>query len=120
MDTEININTLHNEMDWLQKVIDQVIKSYLLQEGHENNWYDIPLPDLSESESAYAQLVKKWELGIYERLALSLAMAPHVYPEILDVFFGKNGIYDRGFTEFGGVTGKNHSGFLPTAQTLCF
>lgn len=29
-------------------------------------------------------------------------------------------MYDRGFTEFGGMVDKNHSGFLPTGQTLCF
>jgi len=120
MGTKLNIETLQNEMGWLQNVINQVVSSYLMQEGHENNWKDVPLPDLTAAETPYAQFVRKWELGMYERLALALAMAPHIRPEILDIFFGKNGIYDRGFTEFGGVTDKSHSGFLPTGQTLCF
>ncbi|WCT10028.1 ATP-binding protein [Mucilaginibacter jinjuensis] len=111
---------LQQEMDWLQQVIDQVIKTYLMQEGHENNWLDIAPQDLSEIDSPYAASVKDWRLDIYGRLALVLAMAPHVRPDVLDVFFGKNQIYDRGFTEFGGVVDKNHSGFLPTGQTLCF
>lgn len=120
MDSESSIKALHDEIDWLQAVIDQVIRSYLLQEGHEKNWMDIPLPGLSVSAGYYAELVIEWNLGVYERLALALVLAPHLRPEVLDVFFGKNQIYDRGFTEFGGITDRNHSGFLPTGQTLCF
>lgn len=120
MDTKDSIIVIHNEIDWLQSVIDQVIRSYLLQEGHEKSWLDIPLPDLSETDCPYATTVKEWQLDVYARLALALAMAPHIRPEVLDVFFGKNQVYDRGFTEFGGVTDKNHSGFLPTGQTFCF
>jgi len=91
-----------------------------MQEGYEKSWLDIPLPDLQEVDCPYADVVNKWELDVYGRLALALAMAPHIRPEILDIFFGKNQIYDRGFTEFGGVVDKNHSGFLPTGQTLYF
>lgn len=120
MKTSANIAALHREMDWLQEVIGQVIKSYFLQEGHEQRWYEIPLPDVEEEESAYASSVRKWELDIFGRLALALALAPHLRPEALDVFFGRNQLYDRGFTEFGGVTDKNHSGFIPTGQTYCF
>ena len=120
METNQALKTLHQELDWLQLVIDQVICSYLMQDGHENHWLDIPMPDLSELNSPYSNAVKEWNLNVYHRLALALSMAPHIRPEMLDIFFGKNQIYDRGFTEFGGVTDKNHSGFLPTGQTLCF
>jgi AAA+ superfamily predicted ATPase len=120
MDTNASINVLYAEIDWLQNVIDQVIKTYLLQDGHENNWLDIPLPDLTETDAHYATIVSKWQLDVYGRLALALTMAPHIRPEVLDIFFGKNQLYDRGFTEFGGVIDKSHSGFLPTGQTLCF
>lgn len=112
--------TLHREIDWLQTVIDKVISCYLLQDGHEGHWLDIPPPDLSAADCPYALAVKQWDLDVYGRLAVALAMAPHLRPEALDIFFGKNQIYDRGFTEFGGVTDKNYSGFLPTGQTLCF
>lgn len=115
-----NIHDLNNELQWLEAVIDQVIKTYLLQDGHENNWQDIPIPDLTHSQSAYAVKINEWDLNKYSRLALSLGLAPHLKPELLDVFFGKNQLYDRGFTEFGGVLDKNHSGFLPTGQTFAF
>lgn len=120
MEPKTNITILHEELDWLEKVIQQVISSYLLQEGHENDWHDIPLPDLTMENGTYASLVNEWNLNTYERLAIALCLAPHLRPELLDIFFGKNGIYDRGFTEFGGVIDKNHSGFIPTGQTLAF
>ncbi|UPZ14776.1 ATP-binding protein [Flavobacterium humidisoli] len=122
METNPNIISLYNEMDWLQKVIDQVICSYLLQEGHENRWQDIPLPEANAEteDSVYYKKIIEWNLNLYERLCLALILAPQIKPEILDIFFSKNAMYDRGFTEFGGVINKNHSGFLPTGQTLSF
>lgn len=115
-----SIATLAAEMEWLSAVIDQVIKSYFLQEGHEKDWLAIPVPELGDKEDHFAKAAKKWELSIFERLALALAMAPHLKPEVLDIFFGKNQVYDRGFTEFGGMAEKSHSGFIPTGQTFCF
>src|SRR6188474_1037040 len=112
-----SLDILQKEMEWLSAVIEQVIKSYFLQEGHEKDWLHIPLPDLSRHKDPYSSYVSKWKLSQLERLALALAIAPHFKPEVLDILFGKNRIYDRGFTEFGGITDKNHSGFLPTGQT---
>ncbi len=112
--------TLQNEMDWLQNVINQAISTYLQHEGEQPHWTEIPVPDLEDVDSPYANTIKKWQLDKYQRLALALALAPHIRPEALDIFFGQNKIYDRGFTEFGGIVDKEHSGFLPTGQTLLF
>jgi AAA+ superfamily predicted ATPase len=120
MEPNSSFAVLLEEVAWLQSVIDQAIKTYLMHEGHENNWQDIPMPDLNEIDCSYSNAIMGWELNNYSRLALVLAIAPHVKPEILDVFLSKNQIYDKGFTEFGGVIDKNHSGFLPTGQTLSF
>ncbi|MGG8497000.1 ATP-binding protein [Tenacibaculum sp. TC6] len=120
METNGNIEALHREVLWLQEVIHNVISTYLEHEGERPHWTEIPQPDLVNKESVYATCIQKWKLTIYERLALVLALTPQLKPEILDVFFGRNKIYDRGFTEFGGVIDKNHSGFLPTGQTLLF
>lgn len=117
---QTNLSALHAELDWLNLVIEQVIRSYLKQDGHELRWDDIPIPELTENQSIYADLVKKWSLDHYERLALALTLAPHLRPDLLDVFFGLNALYERGFTEFGGVTDKAYSGFIPTGQTLNF
>lgn len=115
-----NLAELYAELDWLEQVIDQVICSYLKRDGHEAHWSDIAVPDLSQGAGVYAHLVRDWSLNSHERLALALAMAPHLRPQLLDVFFGLNATHNRAFTEFGGVTDKTYSGFLPTGQTLNF
>lgn len=114
------LSVLRQEIDWLEAVIAQCMASYFLQEGHEKQWATIPMPDLSSLDCPYATTVKNWQLDQYARLALALSMAPHLRPEVLDVFLTKNQLYDRSFTEFGGLTGQTQHGFLPTAQTLCF
>src|SRR3569833_2813277 len=120
MQTDHNIRVLEREIDWLQTVIDQAICTYLLQEGHENSWLDIPLPDLSKTPCPYSDSITEWGLDIYERLVLSLVLVFHQRPEVLDILLGKNQVYDRCITEFGDIVDKGHSGFLPTGQTLCF
>ncbi len=115
-----NLHAVYRELDWLEKVIAQVICSYLKQDGHEKKWQDITAPPITINASIYTDLVHRWSLNTYERLALALALAPSVRPELLDVFFGLNALYNRSFSEFGGVTDKAFSGFLPTGQTLNF
>ena len=120
METNEYIHSIQEEIDWLQNVINQVISSYLQHEGAETHWTILPMPDLSETDSPFATTVNEWNLTNLERIALALAIVPHIRPEALDIFFGQNKIYNRGFTEFGGVIDKGHSGFLPTGQTLFF
>lgn len=114
-----NVVVLFREMMWLSQVINQVICSYLKQEGHERHWVDISPPEL-EQGTPYADLIIDWQLSLFDRLALALAMAPSVKPDTLDIFFGLNSLIDRPFTEFGGVSDKAFSGFIPTGQTLNF
>lgn len=116
--TEQNLQALHRELDWLGAVISQVICRYLKQEGHEQHWTELEPPDLYAS--VYHDLIQNWQLNIFERLALALTLAPHLKPETLDIFFGVNQLTGRGFSEFGGLTDKTFSGFLPTGQTLIF
>ena len=49
-----------------------------------------------------------------------LAIAPHVKPEVLDVFFIEKKEIGQRFTQFGGFSGSNHRGFIPTAETAAF
>jgi hypothetical protein len=60
------------------------------------------------------------KMALAERLAVVLALAPHVSPEILDPFYALNPVTNRGHTEFGGVNGRMHGGFLPTGETVLF
>lgn len=114
-----NLTALNQELDWLSAVINQATTSYFLQEGHQYDWQSISPPVVSE-KSALGNFVINQRLDIYSRLALALAIAPQLKPQLLDVFFSKNQLYDRAFTEFGGKPHPNHAGFLPTVQTLNF
>ncbi len=115
-----NIIALEHELDWLEEVINQSIASYLLQEGYENNWFDLPMPSLDSNESALAQFVNQYQLNQFDRVTLALALAPSLRPNLLDIFFGKNQLYDRSFSEFGGIVNNDFSGFIPTVQTIFF
>ncbi|WP_448623297.1 ATP-binding protein [Dickeya fangzhongdai] len=117
---EHNIAALYREMHWLSQVVSQVIGCYLKHEGHENHWLEITPPRLEHHVSVYADLVLNWELNTFERLALALTIAPALSPNVLDKLFGLNLSTERGFSEFGGVSDKAFSGFIPTGQTLNF
>lgn len=115
-----NASTLQSELQWLANIIDARFKIYWQQEGAMADVFEIQPPDLSNNTSMYAQVVKHYKMSVEERMILLLSLAPHVQPHLLDVFYVKNANYDRGFTEFGGVKGQNHSGFIPTGETAAF
>lgn len=117
---ESNAFVLEQEMQWLAEVISTRFKLYFSQESAWEDISEIPMPTFEHSNSPYAQLIETHKMGLEERVILAIALAPHVRPQILDVFFTKNTSYDRGFTEFGGVKGTFHSGFLPTGETATF
>ncbi len=115
-----NAKTLQLEMQWLATVIDTRFKLYWGQETLYKDISEIAPPDLGADESMYSQAVKHYNMTANERIILLLSLAPHLQPHLLDVFYVKNANYDRGFTEFGGVKGQNHSGFIPTGETVAF
>jgi AAA+ superfamily predicted ATPase len=120
MDKAEHFKVLQAELDWMQEIMEQVIRSYLKHEGHEKSYLNIEPPNLKSSETLYAQLVREHQLSFLQRLALALCLTPLLRPQALDLFFGKNKLIDRPFTEFGGLTSDRHSGFLPTLQTFYF
>lgn len=79
-----------------------------------------PAPDLSTDPAAYAQFVRHYNTTPAERLVILLALAPHIKPHLLDLFFLKNKLSERGYTEFGGLYGQQQGGFLPTGETAMF
>ena len=114
-----NATALTAELQWLKQIIDTRMNLYWQRESTYSSIYDIAPPDLSGNESMYAQVLQYYKLNVAERIILLLALAPHIMPHLLDVFFIKNADYDRGFTEFGGK-GHNHGAFIPTGETAAF
>jgi AAA+ superfamily predicted ATPase len=115
-----NAKTLTAQMQWLATVIDTRMKLYWQQPCEFKNIADIPALLETKDTSLFSSIVQHYQMDLSERLILLMALAPHIQPHLLDVFFTKNADYDRGFTEFGGVKGHNHNGFMPTGETVAF
>lgn len=113
---KLNIETLNKELKWLEEVIKVRLDIYL----NKGELKKVAPPDLSSDKSVFAKFVNYYKFGYIERLAIILALAPHLKPQLLDSFFIKNKKTNRGFTEFGGIIAKKHSGFMPTGETLSF
>jgi len=116
----LNAVDLLKEIEWFGNVVDTRMKLHLSQECAYTNIYEIACPDYTTSESVFAEFINFYQLTFYERIVLMLALAPHVHPQMLDIFFSRNQFTERGYTEFGGLKGTTHSGFLPTGETALF
>lgn len=119
-DLDSNARDLERELEWFAKVLDMRLKLYFGTENTGNSVFGIPPPDISMSNSCYAQFLRHYTVSTAERLVLLLALIPHIRPQILDVLWSKNETTDRGFAEFGGLRGTMHSGFIPTGETAVF
>lgn len=118
---ETHAETLERETAWFRQVLDHRMRLHGGEEGLEPDPLTAcPPPDLPESGSPYADAIRSLDLGPAERLILILAFLPHLRPEVLDPFFIHNRGLDRRFTEFGGLVGQSHGGFLPTAETAMY
>ena len=116
---ELNARDLGQELAWLARVIDARFKLYFGQESDCESVFEIAPPELGKPESAYGGLVRHYQFSFAERVALALALVPHIRPHLLDVFHTKNKTFDRKFTEFGGIRDANGD-FVPTGETLAF
>ncbi|GAB3218605.1 ATP-binding protein [Algoriphagus aestuariicola] len=115
-----NSECLESELAWFQELLILRGKITFEQSAEESQIEQFRLPDFADSDSPYARLVKRNALGIEERLVLVLSLLPHIKPHLLDVLHIKNQTYDTPFTEFGGIKGEKHRGFLPTGETAVF
>lgn len=115
-----SLQVIKNDLLWLNKIIEFRMEKHFsgLEDGEEIE--SILPPDLSDDNSFYAHLLRKYDFQMPERIILLMALAVHVSPVLYDIFFLKNEHYNRGFTEFGGVQGTAHSGFIPTGETVSF
>lgn len=117
---EGNAGALRAEMQWLAMVMETRLNLYFGRETPYKSIYDIPVPDLDDYPSVYSNFVKHFRMSVEERLLVLIALSPHVAPQILDCFYIKNEQNGRIFTEFGGVAGREHRGFIPTGETVAY
>ncbi|WP_213087066.1 ATP-binding protein [Chitinophaga agrisoli] len=114
-----NADSLSREITWFAQVVNARLQAYFNPEDITAGTDD-STPDLSGDHSVYADFVNYYHLNRDERLLLMLTLIPHIQPHLLDVFFTVNKASGRGHTEFGGIKGTRHSGFLPTIETALF
>lgn len=113
------LDFLEEHFVWLHSILDMRWREYFEPEAAPTNWDELDPPE-ELVESPLGQIIQDLDLNKAELMVLILALAPHIRPQVLDLFFAKNSLIDRGFTEFGGIKGVDHSGFIPTAETALF
>ena len=119
----ISYETLENELAFCNYALNLRFDQYFSAEDDPKKQLrveQIRLNDLSNDNSPYGLLVRKYSLSFDERFLLILALVPHLAPQMLDMFFLNNGNLGRPYTEFGGWQSKSHRGFLPTCETALF
>lgn len=112
--------SLAKEIAWFEQVLDLRFKLYFMNETPFTCISQLPAPALNDDPSEYAQCVRQYGLSDHDRLIVILSLLPSIKPQTLDSFFIQNKSLDRVYTEFGGLKGNQHSGFLPTLETALF
>lgn len=112
-------HSLKIHLDWLKILLDKRIEQYFAQSDASLSDIFPGVPTL-KSDTPLDYLFQQFEMSWEERVVLLLAITPHIKPQLLDIFFTDNPNINRGFTEFGGLKGKKHNGFLPTGETAVF
>jgi AAA+ superfamily predicted ATPase len=80
----------------------------------------IPVPVINTDNTPMPSFIRNNNLTSSEIIMLLVAFAPHVDPVFFDELIQTHLPSQGDFPQFGGVRGKNHRGFLPTAETVLF
>lgn len=107
---------MHEYIEWFNHVLTAAVQLYFRQGCELRSIEEVRPPENGWMERVTGQP----EIRFDERVAVMLALMPHVCPQALDAFFVRNKKLDRPYTEFGGWSGVSHGGFLPTGETVSF
>jgi hypothetical protein len=129
-----NAQALQNELVWFENFLFAraefgqeshfVTKDFLLlhslpDENDDIIYYKVLNEIHDNTIQKYLDIISQTLQKFGERITLILALVPHIRPQLLDIFFHQNQ-FGRDFTEFGGIKGTQHKGFLPTGETLMY
>lgn len=111
---------LVQEIDWFTEYLRSRINAHFQKNDEIPAPEAVPVPEIAGKGTPYADFVAANHLSPQDRLVLMLSMLPYVRPALLDFFFAESKETGKGYTEFGGVKGNTHAGFIPTAETAIF
>lgn len=115
-----NAICIDREIAWFREILDLRFKTQTAAERDNDPLSAAAPPELPVGPVPYADVVRRFAMGPAERLVMILAALPHIRPDALDPFLIQNESLQRRFTEFGGIVGSAHGGFLPTGETAIF
>src|SRR5688572_13007434 len=105
------------ELLYIQKLIQYRIAGNF---GNEQTGPPPVMPDLQYWQLPVKEFVRNHALNKIESLALLIAIAPHVQPDLFDTAIESALRGSGDFPKIGGVRGRNFRGFMPTGQTVLF
>lgn len=114
-----NLRHLENEITWISALINQRVQQVLLEQDQVPDLMEESLQELEMDGSPYADFVTSMGLIPAERVLLMLALLPYLRPAALDPFLVHH-VNESPITDFGGIRGQSHKGFLPTVETALF
>ena len=109
---------LKKSMVFLEEVIEQRLKDY--KNGRPNANLQLSKAPTYKEHTIWGDFCLEHVPTIESLIVLLLALAPQVIPDFLDRLVKKYFPAGGKFPLFGGVTGKNHRGILPTGETALF
>lgn len=115
-----NADVLTRELQWFSEVVDTRLDLYFGNETEYSSVFNVKPQIHPEEDTPYVRFINHYEMNPAERIVLVLAIVPHIMPQLLDKFLISNSSYNKGFTEFGGLKGATHGGFIPTGETALF
>lgn len=111
--------SIRSYLDYLQEVIKGRLTAHFIP-GMAFSASTVALPAFDPDDSPLTQFIRDHNLAYAEIITLLAAFAPHVDPVFFDDIIQKNIPGQGDFPQFGGLRGRNHRGFLPTAETVLF
>lgn len=106
-------------LEYLEQVIDGRLNSHFAP-AKAFDVTSVPLPSFEKDHSPLIEFIRNNKLTGQEVILLLAALAPHVDPVFFDDIIRKKIPEQGDFPQFGGLRGRNHRGFLPTAETVLF
>ena len=107
-----NAHDLTLELEWLADLLQVRLQLLSGKQCAYNHIFEVEPPE-ADGESIYADFIKYYKLNVTERLALLVALTPHIHPALLNTFFKK-------LESIAEIPANIHHDYLPTGETLAF